>query len=156
MAGLLRGTEAVPLDAMLFGIGSAIGYALYSIFGRVALNRGYHTLTITLYTFLFAAAGVLPLTDFSAISVVFTRWDTAAMALGIAVIPTVLPYILYTSGLERIESSRASIIASIEPVVATLVSVLVFGEPLGLDGVLGIALVLSSIVLLNLKGKRKE
>lgn len=53
---------------------------------------------------------------------------------------TVAPYILYTKGLANVESGKASIMASIEPVVGTLVGTLVFGEPISAGVFLGLAL----------------
>ena len=71
---------------------------------------------------------------------------------------TVLPYVFYTIGLAGVSAGSAAIMASIEPVVATLVSLIVFREGITLYGVLGILLVLSSIVILNipLKGIKKD
>lgn len=48
------------------------------------------------------------------------------------------------------ENGQAAIIASIEPVVATLLGFFVFHEVLTPGNVLGIGLVLSAIVLSNL------
>ena len=67
-----------------------------------------------------------------------------------------LPYLLYTYGLSGLSNGKASIMASIEPVVATLVGVTVYSEKLSLAGGLGIVLVLSAIVLLNLRSKKNE
>ncbi len=60
-----------------------------------------------------------------------------------------LAYIFYTKGLEGMESSRAGILASVEPVVGTIIGTLVFHEPLPVQSVLGIALVLGGIVVLS-------
>ena len=49
----------LTLEAFGFGLASGIGYALYSIFSKLALRR-YNTLTITAYTFYFAAIAALP------------------------------------------------------------------------------------------------
>ena len=51
------------------------------------------------------------------------------------------------------ESSKASILASVEPVVSALFGVVVFREYLSLWGILGIAMVLGAIVVLNVKKK---
>ena len=48
--------NGVSLIGLLVGLGSGIGYGLYSILGTVALRR-YSPYTVTTYTFLFAAAG---------------------------------------------------------------------------------------------------
>ena len=61
-----------------------------------------------------------------------------------------LAYIFYTKGLEGMPSSRASILASVEPVTATLLGTLLFHEPLSWTGIAGIALVLSAIAVLSI------
>ena len=58
-------------------------------------------------------------------------------------------YLLYTWGLERIESSRASILASVEPVVGTLVGIFVYGEALRPAAAAGVALVLGAVAVLS-------
>ena len=65
------------------------------------------------------------------------------------VITNFLPYVLYGLGLQSIENGRASILASVEPVVAALFSLLLFREPMGLTGALGIGLVLAAIITLS-------
>ncbi len=154
VVGLLGNAGTVPGAAVFTGIASAAGYALYSIFGRFALNKGYHPLTVTAYTFFFANLGVVPLTNFARLAAPFeNNWAAAGMALLLSLVTTVFPYLLYTQGLTKIESSRASIVASVEPVVATLISALVFGEPISLSGIAGILLVLAAIALLNLPAR---
>ena len=68
-------------------------------------------------------------------------------------ITAVIPFLAYTLGLERVEASKAGIIATIEPMVATLIGIVVFSEPLTLMSGMGIVLILSAVVLLNLKRK---
>jgi drug/metabolite transporter (DMT)-like permease len=68
-------------------------------------------------------------------------------------ITTVIPYITYNFGLAGVETGKAAIIASIEPVVATLIGVFVFHENLTTGNVIGIALVLAAIVMCNLPGR---
>lgn len=157
VVGLLDGGSSVSLAAIGSGLASAFCYALYSIFSRFALNRGYHPLTMTLYTFLFANIGILPLVNLSEIFTLVTQnTNTIVMSILLGLITSVIPYIFYTMGLSKVETAKASIMASVEPVVATLFSVFLFGETLSFFGVLGIILVLSAIVLLNLQKTKKE
>ncbi len=157
VTGVLGESGAISPAGLALGLVSAFGYALYSIFGRVALNRGYHPLTLTLYTFLFATLGVLPLTNLRGIAEVAAESPTVIpFGILMAVISAVIPYTTYTTALTYIESSRASIIASVEPVVATLTGILIFHEPLTLDSLAGIILVLASLVLLNLEPKKSK
>lgn len=148
--GALTGGLSVSPDALAFGLASGIGYALYTIFGKFAL-RDYGSQTITAYTMLFASLGILPLAQpIDAARIVFSSLSMAVMAISGGVLCTVLPYLFYTKGLEQVDAGRASIIACIEPVVAALVGMTWFGEPLVWGRVAGMALVLLAIALLNL------
>lgn len=139
---------------LLAGIGSGFGYALYSIFGKAALEK-YHTMTIATYTFVFASFALLPVSGFGNLSSlqveVFSSVNFWLYLIGLGLFPTVLAYILYTKGLESVESSRASIVATIEPVVGSLVGVLLFGELLSGWQLVGISLVISAVVLIQVK-----
>ena len=156
--GVIGGSLTVTLAGFLFGLGSGICYALYSIFSRFALDRGYEPFTVTLYTFLFSAVFCLCVTDVRpVIGVVFADLGSAGYAVLFALVSCILPYVFYTLGLKYIASSTASIIATVEPVVATAVGAVVFSEPLAVPfGYLGVGLVFLSVVLINIKlGIRK-
>ena len=147
-------TGEMPLTptGILIGLGAGLGYALYSIFSRYALMRGYHSFTISFYTFVFALLATVILQPPQEIVSLIVSGNTGHdlwLSIGIAMVATVFPYLLYTFGLTGVENGKASIMASIEPVVATILGILVFGEHLTWDGGLGVALVLVAIVLLN-------
>ena len=156
--GVIGGALTVTLAGFLFGIASGVCYALYSIFSRFAIDRGYEPFTITLYTFIFAAIVSLVFTDVRpVIGTVFADVGSVLFALAFALTSCVLPYVFYTLGLKHIAPSTASIIATIEPVTATVVGALIFAEPVAAPfGYLGVALVLASVILINLKIKKKD
>ena len=144
--------EGMTLTGLLVGLGSGIGYGLYSILGTVALRR-YSPYTVTTYTFAFAALGAWlicrpaeMLAKFAAApnlpGLVFFCFLTA-------LVTAVIPFLAYTLGLQTVEASRAGILATVEPLVATLIGVAVFSEPLTLLSGLGILLILAAVVLLN-------
>lgn len=58
---------------------------------------------------------------------------------------TVIPYLTYTMGLKYMENGKASILASVEPVVAVLLGIFVFHENMTMTGILGVVLVLAAI-----------
>lgn len=80
---------------------------------------------------------------------VFADGRMVLVALGLIVISTVLPYLLYTNGLARVESGKASILASLEPVVASFVGILAFGEPVSLMVFLGLGCILACVYVLR-------
>ena len=147
---------AFSWKGIALGLGSGFFYALYSIFGRYAINRGYGAWTMTFYTFLFCAIGCAFLSDWQVIGSTLGNGSTVLWILGLGLVTAFLPYVLYSMGLESMESSKASILASVEPEVSALFGVFVFREALSAWGVLGIAMVLSAIIVLNIKKKTKS
>lgn len=146
----------LSLRGLLFGLGAGIGYALFSIFSRFALNRGYSSTAINFYACAIAAAGALCFSGFAAPArLMWAGTESALLSLGLGVLICFLPYLLYTHALTGIPNGKASIMATAEPVVATLLSVCVYHETLTPLSAAGIALVLSAIVLMNLGGGKK-
>ncbi len=141
---------------LLIGLGSGIGYGLYSILGTLALRR-YSPYTVTAYTFLIAAAGswfiAHPADIFSRLAAAPSSAGLALFCLLTAVVTAVVPFLLYTLGLRSTEAGKAAVLATVEPLVATLFGITVFSEPLTLSAGLGMLLILSAIILLN---ARKE
>lgn len=149
VSGIWNGEQALSPSGLLMGLGSGLFYALYSIFGRYALVH-YKPFTVTFYTFLVAGIGSAVLTKPEDLATIAASPRAIVMCLCLMVFSTVLPYLLYTKGLNDLgDSGKASILASIEPVVASLVGILAFGEPLTLGVVLGLACILISIYILR-------
>ena len=73
-----------------------------------------------------------------------------------AIVTSVAPYLSYTLGLVHVENAKASVIASIEPVMATLFGFFFFQELPTLSGFVGMLLVLSAVFLLSRPEKQKE
>lgn len=152
VTGIFTDTGHVSASGILVGLGAGLGYALYSIFSRYALERGYHSLTITFYTFLVAAIGTFFLADMKQVAGVVT--DSVGFflfCLAFGIVCTVIPYLTYTLGLKYVENGKASIMASIEPVTATLLGILIFHEKLTVSGALGMVLVLAALIVCNEK-----
>lgn len=148
--------EGLTLKGLLIGLGSGIGYGLYSILGTVALRR-YSPYTVTTYTFSLAAIGSWficnpadMLTKFSAAS---NSTNLILFCFLTALITAVIPFLFYTLGLRTVEASKAGILATLEPMVATIVGITCFSEALTLLSGTGIALILAAAVVLNWKQK---
>ena len=147
VSGIVGGEVTASPRGLLLGVASGFCYATYTVFSRYTL-RHYDSLTMTYWTFVFAGLGSLAFWDTAAVTAALSAGRGLAGALGLAVIATALPYLLYTKGLEGVESGKASIIANVEPVVGALVGVFVFGETLSVWVILGIACVLGGVLLL--------
>lgn len=141
---------------IIVGLGSGFGYALYSIFGTIALRK-YKPMVVTTFSFIIASLGSLffcdPVGFYGLIAASGEPYEFIGKLFFGGFVTAVLPYWLYTTGLKNVEASKASIMCSLEPIVATLLGVFVFGESLTSRAILGMALVLSAIVILNVKFK---
>jgi drug/metabolite transporter (DMT)-like permease len=148
VTGVITNPGNVSAGGILCGLGAGLGYALYSIFGRYAIKKGYHTLTITFYTFLIAGIGTLFFVNFGKIFAVITESaEMFGFGMALGLVGTVLPYMTYTVGLQFVDNSKASIIASIEPVTATLLGMILYGENMTISGLLGMVFVLIGLFI---------
>ena len=149
----------MTLSGILLGLGSGIGYGLYSILGTIALRR-YSPYTVTTYTFVIAAMGSWVICQPADM---INRFKAAGSLSGLilfciltAVVTAVIPFLTYTLGLRTVEAGRAGILANIEPLVATVIGMICFSEPLTILSGAGIVLILAAVVILNLNGTRKS
>ncbi len=155
-AGMMPGMNIqISLYGIIAGLGSGFGYALYSIFAKLAARR-YSPLTITFYTFLTAALFLLLFSSPEPKTALLFRWDILLYCIGLGLIPTSLAYILYTTGLKNVETGRAAIVANIEPAVAIAIGTAAFGDILTGAQIAGAALILISVFIVQMDGKNTQ
>lgn len=135
---------------LLLGLGAGLGYALYSIFSRIILNRGYSVYTNVFYSFGVAMLGFLVLSVMDgSVGQVFDSPSRTALALLCGLLTGSMAYVLYTAGMKGMETSRAAQLTTIEPVTAALLGSLLFHQPLSVWEIVGIVMVVGSVVLMN-------
>lgn len=157
VSGIIGTEPGLTPTGILFGLGAGFGYALYSIFGRYALERGYGSVTITFYTFLFSSISTFLFVDTGEILKAFNgNLPIIMKTVFLVLLVTLLPYVSYTRGLKDMENGTASLLASVEPAVATMLGVIVYRERLHFFHVFGILLVFASIVLIHIEFPRKR
>lgn len=144
----LNAATNISFLGILTGLGAGFGYALYTIFGKFALKK-YQPFTVTFYTFVVASLALLPITGIWNKGYVLLSEEVLFYGIGLGLFPTVLAYLFYTKGLEKVDSSKAAIIATVEPVVATILSVYLYQEGFGLTQGIGTILILLSVLLIN-------
>lgn len=152
VTGAFFGKESLTIMALLLGLGSGLGYALYSIFGKFVVEK-YDAFTITFYTFFIASIAAVPMSGIMhSVNLLFCTKGIIA-ASGLAFFCTVLPFILYTKGLHGIEAGKASILATVEPLVAAIVGGIVYGEKFTISRIIGMFLIMAAVIMLNIKEK---
>lgn len=127
--------------AIAWGLVSALSYALYYPFGKHYFGR-LAPATIFAVALPVGAIGLLPLVSFAPKT--GAAWTALAFIGGVS---TYGAYLAYAAGLQRMEASRASILATLEPVVAAVVAHLWWDERFGPWGYVGAVLVLAAAFL---------
>jgi len=138
-AGILAGA----LPALIAGL----GYAAYTVAGSSLLAAGASPEA--------AMGQMFGLGGLFLIPVLVATWpgglDTgpgAAAAVYLAIVPTVLAYLLFAAGLRRLPPATVATLTLTEPVVAALLGTAVLGEQLTLVAGLGMAAVVASLAVL--------
>jgi drug/metabolite transporter (DMT)-like permease len=134
------GTIHFSSTALIWGLVSGATYSLYYIFGKYILPR-YSATTVLALSLPIGAVGLAPLVSFAP-----HPWPAWLAIIGLAVFSTYIAYQLYYAGLRHIEASRAVLVASVEPVVASLLAAALYGEQLTWSGYVGAALVIGSAI----------
>jgi drug/metabolite transporter, DME family len=136
----------VSVSAVGFGLSSGFCYSLYYIFGKHFTGR-YSSYNLFLYVLPIGALGLLPWVAFT------PKTPTAWLALiSLAIICTYGANACYYLGLKYLEAGRASITATLEPVVAAVIAYFWWGEMFTVQSYMGSAVILSAVVLMIRSG----
>lgn len=133
---------------ILAGLGAGLGYALWSVFNKMAVQR-YSAWTVQTYGLLIGAATLLlvvPTAQRATPDTLRAAWPwLLAMALG----PTLGGALSYSLGVRWIPVSIASIVATLEPVIAMGLAFVLFDERLTVPQLVGSGLIIGAVVLLR-------
>lgn len=139
------GTVDVTAVSVAWGLASGVSYSSYYLVGR----RLFESIgAVPTYAATLPMGGVVLalIVGLDAPTVAMVPW---LLFLGVGC--TYLPYLAFGLGIQDLPSSRAVVIATVEPVVAILIGVAVYGETLGVVGVLGGAAVLAAAITVGLR-----
>ncbi len=142
--------EALRLNprGVLFGLGAGLTYGLYTLFSKFNLRR-HSPWTILNISLAFGALFMLPVQDMEEISRALAAPQALFWLLAMALGPTLLGGVSFNIGLRDVPASNASIVATLEPVIATLLGWLLLDERLDWPQLAGGALILGAVVLLS-------
>ena len=140
------GKLSIPAVAVIWGLLSALSAAFYTVQPRRMIQKWRATLIIGWGMLVggIVLSAICPPWNFTG------RWDGLAVMIYAYIIlcGTVMAFGCYLGSLKYIRPTEASILGSIEPLTAILLSVLMLHIPFGFMDVLGSALILSTVFLL--------
>lgn len=146
-AGAIRiGTEYLAGDTIVMV--SVLAWSGYIVLGK-PLAEKYGAIRVTAYalasgTFMYAPFGLYRALrfDYSA-----TNWQGWMSILYLAIGVSVVAYTIYYWILKQIPAVRLAVFSNIQPVIATIVAILMLGEQPGLSFYLGGAIVLTGVII---------
>ncbi|MCQ2554038.1 MAG: DMT family transporter [Clostridia bacterium] len=160
LSGVLDGKEMIVSGiGILFGIGAAVFNAIYITTVKALTNRNYNNLTILFYGFMFASVVLLFFCDFRAVGSFVKAEPLYGITLIISqsAVSTLLPNLLFTKGMQYMESGKVTVFSSgAEPVSAMLFGLFIYKEVPTVFGILGLITVITALTVLTLKGEKTE
>ncbi len=136
---------SIPALGIITGLGAALSYALFSLIGKSLLKR-FSPWTVNLYTFGFGFLFLIPIANPSP-SILHIPMQGWLFLVSMAMVSSLAAFSCFYKGLSMVEVSRASIILNIEPVIASSLGFLIFGETPGLAVFIGGTLILLGAIL---------
>lgn len=143
------------LIGIFYGIMTGVCSAMVTIFGKLTTDRA-HPFVVTFYLSLFSFLSLFVIVLFRGIPAQCFTGKALFYGMGDGLVSTAIAYILYMSGISKpINPGTASVVASVEIVVASIIGISFFNEQLSLIKIIGILIVLLSIIVMS-KGETNE
>lgn len=145
-----------PIDFIL--LGAVISWALYSVLGKVVLGK-YSAIVSTTYAVFFGTLFLLP---FALYELTWAQVQSASVGvwaslLHMSVFVTVISFIMYYQGIQKVGAARASIFINVMPVSAVIMATLFLGETFTIAHGIGAAFVLSGVYIgTHVKAKKQK
>ena len=138
------------LSSVIFAIVAAITYSIYVLVsGRY--QKDVAPLSSSLYVITFAGLALFVFHQPDLGKIASLSSHQILIIIGIAIVSTIGPLTLFLAGLQKLSSSKASIVVMIEPVVAAIAASLLLQEQLTTLQLCGAGLVMLALVLNALK-----
>jgi DME family drug/metabolite transporter len=153
--GLLVGGSLSSGDAlgMLSALAAGASYAVFTVVGVGLSREGFSGSSVLASSFSIGAVFLIPAVFVS------TWWLTPGgmvVVLWLGLATTTVAYLLFGLGLKVLQPGHIATLTLFEPAVATILGVVVLGEPLAAVGWVGCLLVIGALALLGIAENRRE
>ncbi len=135
------------LQGVFYALGSAVFYAIYILVSD-KFQKNIHPLTSSYYVISASALTLLFVNRPDFHHILQADVKSLLMFVGLGVIGTVFPLTLFLAGLQKVSGTKASVLGTVEPILASIYAMIFFNEPLSLMQIVGIVLVLIADVLI--------
>lgn len=147
------GQQIVPVG-ILASLGAGASYAVYAIASKLLLDRGWSTSASMGAVFGVAAVFSVPVLLSTSLAWLATP-SGATLVLWLGVVTIVVAYLLFGWGLKRLAPTTVASLTLAEPLVATLLGLIVLRETLSAPAVVGLIIMAVGLTILTLPARRK-
>jgi drug/metabolite transporter (DMT)-like permease len=156
VTGVLGEGYTPPAVAIVTGVLTGVSYALNNILTSAAVKRNDPE-TVTLYTLFFSFVFLIPFSNGPDLAAKCAAGPSViVVAVLMSLVTCVLAQYFFSVGLNLIESGKAAIYGAAEPIVGTLVGILIFREESNIMKLAGVAMVIAAIILIGTDDKGKQ
>lgn len=141
------GDSELDVVGLGLALGAGLSYAVYTVAAKAVLSRGVPGPTV-MATFFLGGAVLLAPALLVADTDGLTTGKGIAMVFWLGVATTAVSYVLFSAGLQRLQSSTVATLSLTEPLTAALLGLLVLGERPGLVAFLGALVLLSGLLVI--------
>lgn len=150
--GALNGCENLDMLGIVCALLSGLTFGMYCIGGKLLPERGYDSVAVLFWMFLFGTLAMTPFVDVVGIAeTAVGNVEALVWILVMGIVMGAVPYYLQIRAMEGMEAGKAGIILLLEAPVAVVVGTILYGEVLEPLNILGIVMVIASIAIMNMK-----
>ena len=135
---------------LLASLGAGLGYAAYILINKRISQYGYSTWTVNAYDLGIGVLVLLLLQKSMGLRHSLANPTMMVWLVILGIVPTLGGGLAFYAGLQRLPAVNASIMATMEPVVATTLGWIIFSERLDLSQIIDRILVVGSVILIQL------
>lgn len=135
------------IQGVIYALLSAVFYAIYILVSD-KFQKNIHPLTSSYYVICASAVTLLLVNKPDVHHLLNADLKSILMFVGLGVIGTVFPLTLFLAGLQRVSGTKASVLGTVEPILASIYALIFFNEPLSFLQIVGIVLVLFADILI--------
>lgn len=147
-------TLSISKAALAWGLSSAVAFVIYTVSPQ-KLHNHYSIFAVTGWGFLLAGILMCIITKSYAVHVSFTPYSVLLVA-AIAIFGTLIPFLIYGFGVRLLGNVKASLFATVEPVVSAILAFFLANVTFTKIDILGFVCILGAIQVVALQAVRKS
>ena len=145
---LAGGGVILSTRGLVLGLAAGLSYAVYTVLSKAAMKL---TSPMPALVWSFGAATLALMLFVPPFEPLARQPSSLPWLIAIGIVPTLIPYALFLRALQFMEAGAASMIASIEPIIATVLAVALLGERPHIEQGVGILCIVLAAVLTERK-----